>query len=169
MNLIVSYSGDSRGILHWKGRHIDCALGHGGITDSKKEGDGATPIGIFALRSLYFRQDAIKTVSTALKTTVITQEMGWCDDLDDANYNLPVPLPYNARHEALWRDDSVYDLIVPLGYNDGPIVPGSGSCIFMHVARENYTPTEGCVALSRRDLLQVLAEIDLTTQIEIST
>ncbi len=55
--------------------------------------------------------------------------------------------------KILWRADHVYDLIVPLGYNDDPVVPGKGSAIFMHVAKPDYAPTEGCVALALPDLL----------------
>jgi len=50
----------------------------------------------------------------------------------------------------------VYDVVVVLGYNDDPPVPGKGSAIFMHIAREGYTGTAGCIALSLPDLLEVL-------------
>lgn len=167
MNLIVTHSGNSRGRLLWRDRQYDCALGKGGLTRNKSEGDGATPVGIFSLRALYFRQDRLENVLTCLPKTVIRPDMGWCDDPDDVRYNLPIPLPSDARHEELWREDEVYDLIVPMGYNDDPVVPGKGSCIFMHVAREGYLPTAGCVALSRPDLLQVLFEITPASKIEI--
>lgn len=168
MNLIVTSSGDSRGQLRWKNHCFDCALGKGGITSNKMEGDGATPIGIFALRALYVRPDRMGSVASSLPQTALRPEMGWCDDPDDRNYNLPVSLPYEARHEKLWRDDSLYDLIVPMGYNDDPVVAGRGSCIFMHVAKEGYLPTAGCVALHHADLLQILSEISPDSKIEIS-
>ncbi|MEM9681989.1 MAG: L,D-transpeptidase family protein, partial [Pseudomonadota bacterium] len=66
-------------------------------------------------------------------------------------------LPYDARHETLWREDHVYDVIVVLGHNDDPVVPGLGSAVFMHVARPGYAPTEGCVALELDDLRSILA------------
>ena len=47
--------------------------------------------------------------------------------------------------------------MVILGHNDDPPVPGLGSAIFLHVAKDGYAPTEGCVALSREDLLALLA------------
>ena len=49
-------------------------------------------------------------------------------------------------------------MIVVLGHNDDPPVPGKGSAIFMHVARPDYGPTEGCVALALPDLLELLAD-----------
>ncbi len=90
---------------------------------------------------------------------------GWCDDADDAAYNKPVPLPYPGRHEILWRADAIYDLVGVLGWNDAPVVKGRGSAIFLHVARPDYAPTEGCIALSQADLHSLFAggltEIDV--------
>jgi L,D-peptidoglycan transpeptidase YkuD (ErfK/YbiS/YcfS/YnhG family) len=50
---------------------------------------------------------------------------------------------------------------VVLGHNDDPPVPGMGSAIFLHVAREGYTPTEGCVALTREDLVALLERVSV--------
>ena len=94
-------------------------------------------------------------------------EDGWCDDPDDAAYNRPVRLPYAASHERLWRDDGIYDVIVVLGHNDDPPVPGRGSAIFLHVARPDYGPTAGCVALALADLLTVLREADPEARVRV--
>jgi len=82
--------------------------------------------------------------------------MGWCDDPMDVEYNRQVRLPFHARHEKLWREDHVYDLIVELGFNDDPVITGRGSAIFLHVAKPDYSPTEGCVACALGDLLALL-------------
>jgi L,D-peptidoglycan transpeptidase YkuD (ErfK/YbiS/YcfS/YnhG family) len=153
MDLLVSSDGTAR----FEGRVLRCALGRGGMSDAKREGDGATPIGAWPLRRLLYRPDRIDAPATPLPTRPIGPTDGWCDAPGDGNYNLPVALPYPASTEALWRDDAVYDLIVPLGYNDNPILPGRGSAIFLHLARDGYLPTEGCVALARADLLAYLA------------
>jgi L,D-peptidoglycan transpeptidase YkuD (ErfK/YbiS/YcfS/YnhG family) len=152
-------------VLEWKGKQYHCAVGRNGIAKEgeKREGDGKTPCGTFLLRSLYFRPDKVdrERLPTSLKPRALTRNDGWCDDPGDPNYNRFVPLPYAARHEDLWRDkDDLYDLIIPLGYNDDPAIPGLGSAIFMHVARSNYAPTAGCVALSKRDLMEVLAAVE---------
>ena len=81
---------------------------------------------------------------------------GWCDDPTHADYNRPVKLPHPASCESLWRDDDLYDIVIVIGHNDDPVVPGEGSAIFVHVANENYLPTEGCVALRLEDLRAVL-------------
>jgi L,D-peptidoglycan transpeptidase YkuD (ErfK/YbiS/YcfS/YnhG family) len=80
----------------------------------------------------------------------------WCDAPDDPAYNRPVTLPYPASAERLWRDDGVYDLIVVLGHNDDPVIAGAGSAIFLHLARPDYAPTQGCVALAAGDLEALL-------------
>lgn len=144
-----------------------CALGRSGITTSKSEGDGATPRGVFALRCVLFRPDRETRPLTALPCRALDRADGWCDAPADPAYNRPVRLPYQASAEALWREDHVYDLIVPLGYNDDPVVPGKGSAIFLHLARPDFTPTEGCVALKRDDLLAVLEAADPAARIAI--
>jgi L,D-peptidoglycan transpeptidase YkuD (ErfK/YbiS/YcfS/YnhG family) len=110
------------------------------------------------MRALLFRPDRIlRTPLTGLPLRGLRPEDGWCDDPGDALYNRPVKLPFPARTEALWREDGIYDLIVVLGYNDDPPEPGKGSAIFLHVARPDFSPTEGCVAVGREDLLAIVA------------
>ena len=138
-------------------RRWRCALGHGGVRNDKREGDGATPVGGFALRRLLYRRDRLaEAPRTALPVAAIARDDGWCDDPGDPQYNRPVRLPYAASHEKLWREDRLYDIVVVLGHNDDPPVPGLGSAIFLHVARPDYGPTEGCVALALQDLLDLL-------------
>ncbi len=133
-----------------------CALGRTGITARKREGDGATPAGLWPLRCVLFRPDRVARPRCALPLCALRATDGWCDAPGDANYNRPVCLPYAASHERLWREDGVYDVIVVLGYNDAPRKAGCGSAIFMHVARDDYAPTEGCIALERGHLLKIL-------------
>jgi L,D-peptidoglycan transpeptidase YkuD (ErfK/YbiS/YcfS/YnhG family) len=161
MNLIVEPSS----FATWRGTRMRCALGRGGLRRDKREGDGATPVGSWPMRRLLYRGDRIADPETSLPRSVIAPDDGWCDASLDANYNTPVRLPYPASAEALWRPDHVYDLIVPLGYNDAPIVSGAGSAIFLHAARPDYAPTEGCVALAVADLLRILAEVDVRSRV----
>ena len=70
-------------------------------------------------------------------------------------------------YENLFRADDVYDLIIPLGYNDSPVIPGKGSAIFLHVAKGDYSPTEGCIALAKSDLAAILPAINSHTMIHI--
>ncbi len=138
-------------------RTFRCALGKQGVVAEKREGDEATPVGRFPLRRVLFRPDRMTAPETRLPVAALTPDDGWCDAPDDPAYNRPVPHPYPASHERLWRDDAVYDIIVILGHNDDPPVPGRGSAVFLHVARADYSGTEGCVALALDDLKTVLA------------
>ena len=155
------------GFLSWPGGRVRAALGKGGLSHTKREGDGATPIGIFSLRALLYRPDRLARPQTGLPISAIEPGSGWSDDPADPLYNRPVRLPHPYSHEHLWRLDGLYDLIVPLGYNDNPPVSGLGSAIFLHCARPDYGPTEGCVAVARDDLLTLLAECDQATGIDI--
>jgi L,D-peptidoglycan transpeptidase YkuD (ErfK/YbiS/YcfS/YnhG family) len=161
MNLIV----DPSGVASWRGLRLRCALGRGGIRRDKREGDGATPVGSWPMRRLLYRADRVALPRTALPSSAIAEDDGWCDASQDRNYNLPVRLPYSASAETLYRHDGVYDLIVPLGYNDAPVVAGAGSAIFLHLARPDFAPTEGCVALALADLLDVLRDADRESRV----
>ena len=147
----------SPGTVKWGERRFRCAIGAAGVSRSKREGDRATPLGCFALRRLLYRPDRVARPATELPTSPLQPDDGWCDDPSDHRYNRAVKTGAGARCEALWRADSIYDVIVVLGYNDDPVVPGCGSAIFLHRAREKYAPTAGCIAMALDDLRTVLA------------
>jgi L,D-peptidoglycan transpeptidase YkuD (ErfK/YbiS/YcfS/YnhG family) len=148
----------SDGRLEIDGVFARCALGKGGVKPAadKREGDGATPLGVWPIRRLLYRPDRGPPPTTALPTAPIGPGDGWCDDPADPAYNRPVALPYPASAEAMWREDGVYDLVAVLAHNDDPPRPGMGSAIFLHLARDDWRPTEGCVALARADMLKLL-------------
>lgn len=155
----MTFTARDDGAFEFAGRIVRCALGPAGVVeaDAKREGDGATPLGVWPMRRVLYRPDRGGAPPTALPVAPLTPDDGWCDDPADANYNRPVTLPYPARCETLWREDELYDVVVILAHNDDPPVPGLGSAIFLHCARPDYAPTQGCVALARADLLDVLA------------
>lgn len=145
------------GLLRFQGQTLRCALGQGGISAAKREGDGATPTGLLPIRRLFWRADRGPRPATTLPAEPIAPDDGWCDDPADAAYNTRIRLPHPARHERLWREDAVYDVIGVLGWNDAPVQRGRGSAIFLHVARPGLAPTEGCVALPEAELRRLLA------------
>jgi L,D-peptidoglycan transpeptidase YkuD (ErfK/YbiS/YcfS/YnhG family) len=138
---------------------LRCALGRGGRRPKRREGDGITPLGRWPVREVLYRADRLKRPKTGLPTRPIRPGDGWCDDPADRNYNRKVALPFPRSHEGLWRKDHLYDIVVVLGYNDRPRSRGRGSAIFMHLARPDYGPTAGCIALSRGDMLKLLARL----------
>ncbi len=132
------------------------ALGRGGVRADKQEGDGATPVGRLVLRRVLFRADRLAAPRALVPVEPLAPADGWCDDPSHPDYNRMITLPHPARHEALWRADALYDLIGVLGWNDAPPRPGLGSAIFLHLARADFAPTEGCIGLALPDLLGLL-------------
>ena len=156
---MATFTAWSDGAFDLPGRRTACALGRSGVifAQDKREGDGASPLGLWPLRRVLYRPDRLAPPRTRLPIQALAPDDGWCDAPGDPAYILPVKRPYPASAETLWREDGLYDLIVVLGHNDSPPVSGLGSAIFLHLAREGYAPTEGCVALDRSDLEAVLA------------
>lgn len=163
MDIVVISSSE----LVFRQKRYRCAVGRGGISPAKREGDGTTPVGRFPLQTLRYRPDRIDMPESRLVTRALAPGDGWCDDPHHADYNRPITLPFEASHEILWRDDNLYNIVVDLGYNDDPPQTGKGSAIFFHVASPEYAPTEGCVALNQEDLLDVLRNCGPETQMEI--
>jgi len=167
----VIFVATSDGWLDLGDRRVRCALGPAGVVPAadKREGDGASPAGVWTLRRVLYRPDRGAQPPTALPAAPLSPDDGWCDAPTDPAYNQPVRLPYPASAERLWRDDGLYDLIVIQGHNDDPPMPGLGSAIFLHVARPDYSPTEGCVAVAREDLLALLAHAKPGDALEIAS
>jgi L,D-peptidoglycan transpeptidase YkuD (ErfK/YbiS/YcfS/YnhG family) len=154
--------------LDWGAGAVACAIGRGGIGIKGGEGDGITPLGALPIRNVLYRPDRVTKPKTALPLSAIAPDDGWCDAPGDPNYNRPVKLPYPASTESMWREDHLYDVVVVLGFNDDPIIAGKGSAIFLHVAKPDYSPTEGCVALALPDLLALLEKVKPGDSIRVS-
>lgn len=153
----------SKGLMTFGGRTHVCALGKGGISAFKREGDGATPLGSMRIVSGYFQADGVKVRSAGLQLARIKPNDGWCDAVGDRNYNRPVRLPYPASCESMKRADALYDLVLVLDYNLRPRVQRGGSAIFFHIARDGLTPTEGCVALPKSVMMRLLPLLSART------
>jgi L,D-peptidoglycan transpeptidase YkuD (ErfK/YbiS/YcfS/YnhG family) len=158
-----------RGVLTYGGLSFPCALGRSGRLAAKREGDGATPLGAFALRQAFYRPDRLLRPRTRLPMSPIAPSDGWCDAPQDRNYNRPVQHPYPASAEQMWRSDGLYDVVVVMDYNQRPRIAGRGSAVFMHVAGPGLKPTEGCIALARPHLLRLLQAVRPGTLVSIPT
>lgn len=158
----------SQGVLTFGNLQFPCAIGRAGQRVGKREGDGATPIGNFALREGFYRPDRLMRPRTRLPMAPIRPSDGWCDTPGDRNYNRRVRHPYPASAEHMWRADGLYDVVVVMGYNDRPRVSGRGSAVFMHVAGPGLRPTEGCIALARPHLLRLLQAISPHTVVSVT-
>lgn len=154
----LNFTASADGWLDLGDRRVRCALGPAGVMPAaeKREGDGASPAGVWPIREVWYRPDRGPPPATEFRVHATTESDGWCDDPADPAYNRHVPLPYPASAERLWREDGVYDIVVVLGHNDDPVVPGAGSCIFLHLCKPGFPPTHGCVAVERADLEALL-------------
>ena len=155
------------GYLNYKNFKFRCALGKNGIRQKESEGDFVTPKGKYKIIKIYYRADRIKKISSALKKIKIKKNMGWCDDVNSKYYNKQIKINKKISHEKLYRKDNVYDIVVVLNYNINPIIKGKGSAIFLHVAKKNYKKTQGCIALKKSELLNLVSKIKKNTQIKI--
>lgn len=154
--------------LAFKNLKFRCAIGKNSIKKKIKEGDFVTPKGTFALKKVYYRGDRIKNLRTKLKKITIKKYMAWCDDPKSKFYNKLIRLPSKYSYEKLYRKDNIYDLLAVLDYNMNPIFKNKGSAIFIHIAKNNYEFTAGCIALKKGDLIKLLEKIKKNTKIKIS-
>lgn len=147
-----------------------CVFGKAGLVDAKdkREGDKASPIGVWPARRALFRADRIAAPASRLRIDPISPDDGWCDDRDDIGYNRQIRRPYAGRHEILSREDGLYDLLVVLGHNDDPPVAGLGSAIFLHCQTPDGAPTLGCLAIPRADLIALVSRLNPGDEIEIA-
>tara|TARA_B100000029_G_scaffold151735_1_gene146807 strand:- start:2099 stop:2590 length:492 start_codon:yes stop_codon:yes gene_type:complete len=154
--------------LIYKGYKLKCSIGKSGKTNSKKEGDLATPIGTFDIGALYYRKDRIKLPKCKLVKKIIKKNMGWCDDVKSKFYNKEISFPFKYNAEKLYRKNNIYDLVINIKYNQKPIIKGKGSAIFLHVANKKYKSTKGCIAIKKNDFLEILPKISKKTKIIIN-
>jgi L,D-peptidoglycan transpeptidase YkuD (ErfK/YbiS/YcfS/YnhG family) len=157
------------GYLKYKNFKFRCALGKNGIGKKINEGDNITPKGTFKITKIYYRPDKIKKLITFFKKIKIKRNMGWCDDPRSKFYNRQMKIPTKFSHERLYRTDNIYDIIAVLNYNINPTIKNKGSAIFIHIAKNNYKLTAGCVAIKKNNLIKLLKIIKKNTKVKIST
>ncbi len=136
--------------LRFMGQKFPRSVGKGGISDTKQEGDGATPRGIHRLVGMLYRPDRILQPSD-WATPILTGDL-WSDDSSHEDYNLMVRAPYPYSHEKLRRADRLYDLVILTDWNWPNAIKDKGSAIFIHRWRKPGHPTEGCIGLRPNDL-----------------
>ena len=156
------------GYLKYNNFKFRCALGRAGIGKKLNEGDKITPVGYFKIIKVYYRPDRIKKIITNFKKIKIKKNMGWCDDSKSLAYNRQIKLPSKFGHEKLYRKDNIYNLIAVLNYNMNPTVKKKGSAIFIHIAKNNYKKTKGCIALKKKHLIELISKIKKNTKIKIN-
>ena len=155
MNIILKNN-----FLFFKNYKLRCSIGKSGISSKKKEGDFKTPKGTFKFKYIFYRKDRIIKLRSKLKKVVIKKNMGWCDDVNSRYYNKKITFPFNSHAEKLWLKNNIYDIILVLDYNFNPIIKNKGSAIFLHLAKINYPPTKGCVAINKKNMRLLVSKLD---------
>lgn len=146
---------------------LQAAIGRSGITSLKREGDGATPRASMDLLGGFFRADKPGMVKTRLPLTSIRSDMLWCDAPEHAAYNQLVKAPFKPSHERMKRDDRLYDVCLVMDWNIISRRRGRGSAIFFHIAKPDYSPTEGCIAISPADMRRLLPYLSRATTVTV--
>tara|TARA_B110000093_G_scaffold163870_1_gene187101 strand:+ start:76 stop:564 length:489 start_codon:yes stop_codon:yes gene_type:complete len=144
---------------------LKCCAGKKGLNSNKKEGDYSTPKGLFYLRKLYFRKDRVGIPKCKIDKKIIKKDMAWCDDPKHKKYNKEIKTKNKNHKENLYRKDHKYDYIISISHNEKKI-PDKGSAVFIHLT-DDYKPTEGCVALKKKDFEILIKLINKKTKIKI--
>jgi L,D-peptidoglycan transpeptidase YkuD (ErfK/YbiS/YcfS/YnhG family) len=116
---------------------------------------------------LWWRPGRHPRPRTFLPVRAITPTDAWCEDPADRHYNRPIRLTCSATGDRLTREDHLYDFIIEIDHNTRPRIAGRGSAVFLHLARDNFGPTAGCVAMTQPAMLRLLRRIGPQTRIEI--
>jgi L,D-peptidoglycan transpeptidase YkuD (ErfK/YbiS/YcfS/YnhG family) len=156
-----------RGWLTAGGQAVPVALGRGGIRANKREGDGGTPRGTFRPRQLWWRADRHPRPRTFLPVRAIRPGDAWCEDPASRHYNQPLRLDREHGGDRLKRDDALYDFIIEIDHNTSPRIAGRGSAVFLHLARPDFSPTAGCVSMTKPAMLRLLRRLGPETKIVI--
>ena len=149
--------------IRFAGQRWPCTIGRGGLSGKKREGDGATPVGIHRIVGLLYRPDRL-TKPTDWAVPIRPGDL-WSDDPSHEDYNLMVRAPYPHSHEALRRADPLYDIVLITDWNWPYAKKGKGSAIFLHQWRRPGFPTEGCIAFRPEHLRRLVASIRYETRL----
>ncbi len=139
-------------------------IGKNGIAKEgeKREGDGKTPSGNYKITTLFGKEPLEKSKMPFIKTT---QNLYCVDDPKSKYYNRIVDSKKIERDfdsfEYMLRDDGQYDIGAVIGYNEEG-KKKMGSCIFIHIQKNDGSPTAGCVAMSKEDLTSLLNRLDIS-------
>lgn len=157
----------SRAVVQAGPLRFQAAIGRSGVTSAKREGDGATPRATMRLLNGFFRADSHSMVKTRLPLKSIGSDMLWCDAPQHPAYNRLVKAPFKPSHEQMMRKDRLYDVCLVMDWNIKTRKRGCGSAIFFHIARPDYAPTEGCIAMRPADMRRLLPHLSRATKVTV--
>ena len=146
---------------------VNCSIGKRGIRIKKKEGDLITPKGKFRIKYILYRRDRISKFKAKIRKIAIKKNMGWCDDPNSKEYNKLIKLPFKYNYEKLYKKENIYDIVLVLNFNMNPVRKNKGSAIFIHISKNNYKKTQGCIAVKKYQLLKIIKKLKTDTSVTI--
>lgn len=130
----------------------------------KTEGDMRSPAGIFNIGVSFGYADKI---NSAYPYQALTKD-DYCIDNSQSPYynqivsrqkvsfNLPQDSSEPMRRDIHLKGDQLYKLGFVLNYNPKN-TPKAGSCIFVHLRKENNATTAGCTSMDEQNMQQLLS------------
>ena len=138
-------------------KKISIVVGRNGIRPDKVEGDWATPAGQFPIGPIFGHQ-LKPTIPLKMDYLPIYSDTVAVDDPNSPYYNQIVrSTEVSGEQMALIPQ---YEWGAVIQYNVNPTIPGKGSAIFIHLWSDPPTPTAGCVAMGKEDLIDTLIWLD---------
>ncbi len=125
----------------------------------KREGDGKSPAGLFKLGTAFGYE---QNISTKLPYIYADKDLICVDDVNSTYYNqlLHVSDRDNIKsYENMRRKDNLYEIGVVVKHNENN-TPSHGSCIFLHIQKNQNSPTSGCTSMSKESLKKLLDWLD---------
>jgi len=147
---------------HWRQYFppVPALIGYAGLAEpeEKREGDGKTPPGMYALRFSFGQK---VTPPGKMPYRLMRSDDFWIDDPSSPAYNtLQSGDIGSVSAERMKLSDGRYDLGLLIEYNTNPVIPGFGSAIFIHIWKNPQEATHGCVALEGKNLERIMAWLD---------
>tara|TARA_B100000989_G_C19480090_1_gene444743 strand:+ start:385 stop:897 length:513 start_codon:yes stop_codon:yes gene_type:complete len=154
--IIIKHKKNYKADFIFNKRVFECFIGLNGIGKKTREGDKKTPIGIFRINYILYRKDKIRNLKCNFKKIPISHSTIWSTDSRDTMYNQMRKKGFYFEHEKMFRNDNCYDLVVVLDYNTKLTKKFKGSAIFLHCKEKNRNFTDGCIAMNKHELLEIL-------------
>lgn len=130
----------------------------------KHEGDKKSPAGIFTIGTAFGYADKKDAAWIKNRYVQAFDTLICVDDPQSVNYNKLVDKD-TARHdynsfEHMHLKDDAYKWGLFLNHNSDKVVPGDGSCVFIHIWENDHTGTTGCTAMTEDNMLRLLRFIN---------
>ena len=151
--------------LYFNQKKVICYVGFKGIGRKVREGDRITPVGTYIFLEVYYRPDKNKKFKTTLPLRKILKNSYWCVDPKSRFYNETQNKLKNNQFEKLYRSDCLYDILIVINFNIKPKKAYKGSAIFIHCSDNKKNYTDGCIALNKEVIYELLEIIRPTSKL----